>query len=122
MTEHIDPATFVSFAGWPRSEVNTFLKTIGRFVGAQVKPLQKEIAELKARLEEVEKRGVEYQGVYQRAQSYRRGALTTYDGSLWACVSDAEPNEAPPNPKWQLCAKAGRDAPRQPTTGSGRRV
>ena len=102
------------------AQTKMMLETIGKFIGAQLKPLQKEIAQLKARLEEVEKKGVEYSGIYQRAQSYRRGVLTTYDGSLWACVEDAQPNEAPPGPKWQLCAKAGRDGNRLPTKGGAR--
>ena len=44
----------VSFAGWPRSEVEFFLKTVGRFVASQTQPLKKEIEGLKSQIEELQ--------------------------------------------------------------------
>ena len=111
----------VTFRGWERDEIKLFLQTIGRFVFAQTRPLQKQVDELKAQIEELERHGVRYEGIYQRAQNYRRGAMTTYDGNVWACIEDTEPNEAPgTSSKWQLAVKAGRDGNRQPTKGGAR--
>ena len=56
----------------PRSEVELFLKTVSRFVASQTQPLQKQIAELKARIEELQAR--KFCGVHQRALGYKSGA------------------------------------------------
>lgn len=98
------------------------LKTIGRYVEDRIKLAT---APLLKRIDELEKRGVEYQGVYQRAQSYRRGSLITHDGSVWACIEDAQVNESPGShpSKWQLAVRAGRDgrdANRLPTKSGAR--
>ena len=84
---------------------------------------RQEIAPLLRRIEELEKRGIEYRGVYQRAQCYRVGSMITHDGNLWCCIEDAQVNESPgafPS-KWQLAVKAGRDAPRSATKHSSLR-
>jgi hypothetical protein len=84
---------------------------IALFVDDAMKPLAQEIAALKARLAELEKRGIEYCGVWQRAATYRRGHMVTHDGSLFACIEDSGPNECPGvSNKFQLAAKSGRDA------------
>jgi hypothetical protein len=54
-----------------------FLKTIGRFVGAQVKPLQDEIAKLKARVSELEMTGIKFVGTYQRARNITEAMFAT---------------------------------------------
>jgi hypothetical protein len=62
------------------------------------------------KLAEVEARGIRYQGVHQRAQEYKRGAMTTCDGSLWAAIRDVEAGEVPgKSTGWQLCARAGQN-------------
>lgn len=92
------------------------LRNIGKFVRDEI---QKAIEPLKARIAELEARGVEYRGVWQRSCEYRRGSLTTHDGNLWACIADAEPNEWPgQSSKWQLAAKAPE--PRRPTQNGAR--
>ena len=117
---HVDPAAAVSFRGWPQNEVKLFLQTIGRFVASQTKPLKDRIAELEARLEEVEKNGVRYCGVYQRALNYRRGDQVTHDGARHIALRDIQPCEAPlKSDGWQLSDKSERE-PRKPTKGGAR--
>jgi hypothetical protein len=73
-------------------------------IEAATKPLRERIAEL-------EKRGVDYKGTFQRACSYRRGDIITHDGSMFVAIADVAPNEAPGNGgNWQLAVKAGKDA------------
>jgi hypothetical protein len=107
-----------------QSETRMLLQTIGRFVGAQVKPLQAEIARLKARVAELEEGGVKFCGSYQRANGYRRGQWVGFDGSGWVALSDVAPLEQPgTSDKWQLVIRAGRDArdaSRLPTRGGSR--
>jgi hypothetical protein len=65
---------------------------------------------LAERVAEIETKGIEFCGIYQRAMSYRRGSMTIFGGSLYAATRNAEPGEAPSeSAAWQLCAKAGRD-------------
>ena len=120
MTEtngHIDPTAGVSFAGWPRSEVKTFLQTIGRFVASQTAPLQKQIEELRAQIEELQAR--KFCGVHQRALSYKAQAQVTYDNGLWIAITDVEPGEVPAqSSKWQLAFRY--TIPRSPTEGGAR--
>ena len=79
-------------------------RTIKDYVRRAIAPLEKRIAEL-------EKRGVDYKGTYQRAALYRRGDITTFDGSMYVAITDIEPNETPGNGgKWVLAVKRGRDA------------
>jgi hypothetical protein len=91
-----------------------------------IRPLVDHIKKLEARIEEIEKCGISYKGVYQRSCEYRRGSMTTYAGDLWACIADAAPNECPgSSTKWQLCVKSGNgkdhDAQRRlPTQGGAR--
>ena len=106
-----------------KAQIRLILQTVGRFVGVQVKPLQKQIEELKARLEEIEKRGVDFRGIYQRSCEYRRGSLVSHDHSVWACIEDAAVNKSPaafPS-RWQMVLRGdGRDTPRQGTRGGAR--
>ena len=72
-------------------------------VAAAVKPLRDEIARLQAT-------GIRYAGTYQRAQTYKRGDITTHDGSMFCAVVDVGPNEQPGKCQaWQLCCMKGRD-------------
>jgi hypothetical protein len=94
-----------------------WLPLVGLFVHDQI---QKEIAGLKARIEELETKGINFCGSYQRANRYRRGEWVGYDGSAWVALSDVQPLEQPgASDKWQLIVRAGRDAREQrlPTRG-----
>jgi hypothetical protein len=101
------------------------LEGITLFIVEQVRdattPLKEEITKLKDRRAEIEGKGVEYSGTFQRAVQYRRGQMVTHDGSLWAAINDTEPNEIPgESSRWQLAVKRGSDAPRLPTNHSGK--
>jgi hypothetical protein len=107
-------------------ETPDWMKKLLLFIGWFARELaRQEIAPLLRRIEELEKRGIEYRGIYQRSCEYRRGSMITHDGNLWCCITDAEVNESPGShpSKWQLAVKAGRDGrdvPRQPTHGGAR--
>ena len=93
----------------PASSLNA--KTLAAY-SKQIAPviagaIDKATAPLKQRIEHIEQRGIEYAGVYQKAQTYRRGVLVSHDDSLWAAVRDAQPGEAPgtSDSPWQLALK-----------------
>jgi hypothetical protein len=109
----------LNFSGWTRDEARVLLRKVGVYIAAQVQPLQKQIEILKARLEEIEKRGIEYRGVYQRAQIYQIGNMVTHDNNLYSCISNAEVNESPGSHPSRWCM-ALRVRPRQPTKGGQR--
>lgn len=74
---------------------------IAEFVGKAVEPLR-------ARILELEKGGVKYCGVHQRALDYKRGSLVTHEGSAWCALVDTR--DVPGrSDAWQLAVKAGRD-------------
>ena len=101
--------------------MRTMLQTMGRYVHAQTKPLELRIAKLEAHVEELQVNGFKYAGVWQRAGSYSKGTVVTFDGSMFVCVKDTQPAQAPlTSDCWQLAVKAGRDAPRLPTRGGPR--
>ena len=81
-----------------------------------IKPLKDRIAKLEAQIEELQVNGFKYAGVWQRAGSYRKGTVVTFDGSMFVCVKDTQPAQGPLTSNcWQLAVKAGRDATRLPT-------
>jgi hypothetical protein len=86
------------------AQTKMMLQTIGRFIGDQLKPLRKEIADLKAQIEELKKRGVSYKGIYQKSCDYAVGDLVSYDHSVWCCIQVAQAGESPgafPS-QWQM--------------------
>jgi hypothetical protein len=109
-----------------KDEQIEFIKTMGQFTIDQIKlataPLRQRIEQLEATVASLEAKGIAYHGVYQRAIEYRKGAMVTHDGSLFAAVDNVGPNEPPgATPKWQLAAKRGADGrdstqPRSPTS------
>ncbi|RWC10778.1 MAG: hypothetical protein EOS52_23705 [Mesorhizobium sp.] len=73
---------------------------------------------LEARLDHVEqqtaaleKSGIKYGGVYQRANTYSRGTIVTHLGSAWIALKDADVGVVPQDSPdiWQLAIKRGRD-------------
>ncbi|MBR1154513.1 hypothetical protein [Bradyrhizobium sp. JYMT SZCCT0428] len=80
-----------------------------------IAPLIKEhveakIAPLNARIVELEKGGIRYLGVFQRAIDYRRGSVVTDAGSAWVALTDNPQNTPGHSSDWQLMVKAGKDA------------
>jgi hypothetical protein len=113
-------ASVVSFQGWTRDEAKLLLQTIGRYVNAQVRPLKDEIAQLKARIAELEATGIKFVGSYQRAAEYRRGDVTNHEGAMWVATCAVPVQEVPGKSVcWQLTVKSYSNA-RQPTLGGAR--
>jgi hypothetical protein len=83
---------------------------IRQHVAVVTKTLREKIEALERKVVELQMKGVEYKGVYQRACSYERGAIVTSDGSMWVCVQDVGPNTQPgQSNSWQLAVSKGRD-------------
>jgi hypothetical protein len=102
------------------AQIKLVLQTIGRYVNAQVAPLRKEIADLKAQVAELQAGGVKFSGNYQRGNEYRRGEMCAYDNSIWCAVADVKAMEIPGTcAAWQLTLR-GQQQPRQPTQGGAR--
>lgn len=72
--------------------------------------VQKAFTPLRERIEALERQQKEfrYRGVWQPAETYAKGNLATYDGSLWIAVDDAP--KRPGVGAWQLAAKRRADA------------
>ena len=105
------------------TQTKMMLQTIGRFVGVQLKPLQDEIAGLKAQVEELKKRGVSYKGTYQKSCDYAVGDLVSYEHSVWCCVRVAQAGKSPgafPS-QWQMALRGDGREQRLPTKGGARR-
>ena len=97
------------------AQTKTMLATIGKFIGDQLKPLQKEIEELKKQVAELQAGGVKFSGNYQRGNEYRRGEMCSYDNSVWCAVADVKAMEIPGTcAAWQLTLR-GQPQPRSPT-------
>lgn len=95
-------------SGVSREDLREVLKGLAPAIKDYVR---NEIAPIQKRLTEIETKGVEYRGVYQRAISYQRGALVTHGGSMFCAIKDVTQGVVPGQSNdWQLCVKAGRDA------------
>jgi len=91
-----------------QEEQEELCRALATFIAERV---EKACAPLRQRIAELEKRGVDYKGTYQRAALYRRGDITSWDGSMYVAIADIEPNETPGNGgKWVLAVKRGQDA------------
>jgi hypothetical protein len=91
--------------------IEAIAPVIRDFVRDSIAQFRERADKLEARLAELETRGVEYRGIHQRACDYRRGALVTFDGSIWAAVRDVAAGETPGQSSgWQLAIKHGRDS------------
>ena len=92
------------------------LPLFGLFVRDQVKPLQKQIDELKAQVAELQAGGVKFSGNYQRGNEYKCGEMCSYDNSIWCAIVDVKPMEIPGKcGAWQLTIRGQPDAKRLPT-------
>ena len=85
------------------------------------KPLRERISELEKCIAELETRGLNYCGVYQRAAMYRRGDVCSHNGSMFVAVDAVAPNQPPGNGGvWVLSVKGADEHLRQPTRPASR--
>lgn len=82
------------------------LAACGRYVRSQIKT---RVEPLEKRLAEVERYGIKFCGVHQRAMEYSRGAVVTHEGCAWVAVVDKTGALPGVGADWQLMVKAGRD-------------
>lgn len=60
-----------------------------------------------------------YRGVYKPGQSYERGDVTTWGGSMWHCWETTTMKPGEGSKAWQLAVKKGSDGSRGPEGKSG---
>ena len=97
------------------AQTKLILQNVGKFISDKLKPLQKEIADLKAQVAELQEGGVRFSGTHQRCNGYKRGEICSYDNSLWVALVDTEPMQIPGKcAAWQLALRGQPDA-RLPT-------
>ncbi|MCK7597795.1 hypothetical protein M0G74_10990 [Microbulbifer sp. CAU 1566] len=86
--------------------VEKFVEGLHDYLSKQIQPLADRIKNLESKLESIESKGMEYRGIYQRAQHYGRGDVVTHKGSMWVHVTDGSRGYAPGDGAcWQLAAK-----------------
>jgi hypothetical protein len=105
-----------STARGPATAPSITAKTLAAY-SRQIAPviagaIDKAVAPLKARIDELESRpSLKYCGVYQAHEGYNEGAAVTSGGSLWVARSYVPAGRKPGECKdWQLAVKRGRDA------------
>jgi hypothetical protein len=88
----------------PRDEIYKFVIDAMESV---LDGLVEDIKTLRKQVEQLEKSGARFRGVYQRPQAYRRGDQASHRGSLWVALGDVPEGSVPgENPAhWQLAAK-----------------
>lgn len=74
-------------------------------IARDLEPIRERLAELESKSRDA----MSFRGVFQRAQSYKRGDCVTSDGALWFCIrfvdgADGKPGEG--NDAWQLTGKS----------------
>lgn len=85
-----------------KTRIACLLHAIGRV-------LQPRLNSLERRIEQLEKSPLEYSGVFEAGRTYRRGQLTTRQGSIWFCNSETASRPGDDD-SWTLACKRGRDA------------
>ncbi len=102
------------------------IKAIARGFAPTIHALEKQIAKLEQRIEELESSGLKYCGTHQCSMDYRKGHATTYEGALWVATRDVSAERPGHGDGWQLAVKSGRDAatmnPRSDATSAAARV
>lgn len=90
-----------------RSEIYTYVSDAAEILADEMRELAKAI---NARIDELEKNGARFRGVYQRAQAYRRGEMVTVKDGLWTALKDVPEGVTPGTDPdaWQLTVKGPR--------------
>lgn len=91
--------------------VSEYANAIAADASKKIDELKALVDELTARTAAIEATGIKFQGTWQRANGYRRGAVVSHGGSAWCCIKDHEVPETPgASEVWQLMVKKGADA------------
>ncbi|WP_164780226.1 hypothetical protein [Mesorhizobium sp. M7A.F.Ca.US.011.01.1.1] len=95
-------------------DVKVGLDFLAAMIGAQKASflwLSRRCMSLETRLAEIESRPqLEYRGVWKSSDAYKRGDLTTYDGSMWHAQVGSQGLVPGQGEGWRLCVKKGKDA------------
>jgi len=90
--------------------VEAMAPAVREFIVKTVSPLVDRLLVVEAKAIEFENGGVRYEGVHQRAQSYRRGSVVTHKRAAWVALMNTNVGDIPDeSPAWQLMIPAGRD-------------
>lgn len=93
----------------PKAIGTALAKATREHVEKELRSRDSRIAELEARLAQVEAGGIKYLGVWKPDTLYAKGSFATRQGSVWHanCETFATPGASP---DWTLAVKAGKDA------------
>src|SRR5262249_6983752 len=84
-------------------------RTVGEAIAEALRPLRKEIAELKAQLEAVKAATPKYLGVFREGRVYDENSMVTHDGSVWHCNQRTSTPPGNGSASWTLAVRHGRD-------------
>lgn len=87
-----------------RSEIYTYVTDAAEVLADEMREMAKAI---NARIDELEKNGTRFRGVYQRAQAYRRGEQVTFKQGMWTALKDVPEGVTPGTDPdaWHLTVK-----------------
>lgn len=97
---HADQSVQLDFAASMQGEI------VGNFrwLSARCMALEERLSKLEARPI------LEYRGVWKSTDTYKRGDLTTHDGSMWHAQVGSQGLMPGQGEGWRLCVKKGKDA------------
>lgn len=101
LLEGLPDDALIKVAARARAETLGYAKALEQLIIAQSARLDA----LEAKLATLETRGLEYRGVHQRAESYRRGDAVTHKGGIWVAVRDDARDIPGQGDSWQLAVK-----------------
>jgi hypothetical protein len=88
---------------------NALAPVIKEYVAKALAPTEDALEAYSRRLIEVEKGGIRYRGIFQRADVYARGDVVTHGGSAWIALNGVEGAVPGQAESWQLMCKRGAD-------------
>lgn len=96
--------------------VHALIDTLGGAILAVMSEVQQgddalraEIAELRARVDAMERRGFNYRGVWRQGEIHPQGCFVTDHGGLWYANRQTDRRPGDGDSGWTLAVKAGRD-------------
>jgi hypothetical protein len=84
--------------------LKTTLDGIAMFVDKRVRPMEKRIAALEARLAQQR-----YVGTWSQGAEYKSGNSISHGGCVWVALEDTSAKPGTANNGWVLAVKKGRD-------------